>query len=98
MNLNVIWTPEATETFNNNLDYLEKEWSAEVCDQFTERVYKVISKISQNPKLYACVDKNTNLFRSVVTKQISLFYRVKENHVYLISFWNTYQDPEKIPV
>lgn len=53
MNLNVIWTPEATETFNNNLDYLEKEWSAEVCDQFTERVYKVISKISQNPKLYA---------------------------------------------
>lgn len=73
MILNVIWTPEATETFNKNLDYLEKECSIAVCDQFTERVYKVISKISQNPNLYTCFDKNTNLFRSVVTKQISLF-------------------------
>lgn len=95
---NVIWTPEATETFNDNLDYLEKEWSLEVCDQFTERVYTVILKISQNPKLYACVDKKTNLFRSVVTKQISLFYRVRENRIYLISFWNNYQDPERMPI
>ncbi|MBK5277946.1 MAG: type II toxin-antitoxin system RelE/ParE family toxin [Bacteroidia bacterium] len=76
---NVIWTPEATETFNNNLDYLEKEWDLKVSDQFTERAHSVILKISQNPKLYACVDRKTNLFRSV-------------------SFWNNYQDPEKMPV
>lgn len=98
MIFDVIWTPEATETFNNNLNYLEKEWSAIVYDQFIERVYDVISKISENPNLYTCVDKNRNIFRSVITKQILLFYRVKENQIYLISFWNAYQDPERRPV
>ena len=62
----VIWTPEAVETFNSNLEQLKSEWGLNVHDQFIERTYQMISKISQNPKLFICIDKKANLFRSVI--------------------------------
>lgn len=85
---NVIWTPEATETFNSNLDYLEKEWDLRVSDQFTERVYNVILKISQNPKLYACIEyeneslpfscHKTNFFVLPIATESNLFDKFLE--------------------
>ena len=93
----VIWSPEAIKTYNSNLEYLESQWGYDVHDQFIERVYQMIAKISQNPKLFICIDTKTNLFRSVITKQVSLFYRIQENEVYLINFWNNHQAPERMP-
>lgn len=97
--MKVIWTPKAQETFNSNLDYLITEWGDKVCLDFINRVDEVILRIQQNPNLYPTITGVENLHRCVVVKQISLYYRVMPNNqIGLITFWNNYQDPEKLKI
>ncbi len=45
-------TLSAKKTFDQNLDYLKKEWGAKVTNEFINRVEVVLNTISENPFLY----------------------------------------------
>lgn len=74
-----------------------KEWTEQVHDNFIRRVNDVVAKIAGNPQLYVCVDTEKKLYRCVVTNQVSLYYQIIGLDVYLITFWNNYQNPERLP-
>ena len=44
----VIWTPEASETFISNVDYLLIEWGDQVTTDFLDRVDHVVENIRSN--------------------------------------------------
>jgi plasmid stabilization system protein ParE len=50
--MRIIWTPEASETLNSNLDYLISEWGAQVASEFLDRVDQVVDVIKSNPEIY----------------------------------------------
>ncbi len=92
----VIWLPEAESTFKQNLDYLGDEWSTQVKANFLTRVDETISLVSTNPNLYPVHRKKDQVRKCVVHPRITLYFKVKNEKVYLIIFWNSYQDPKKI--
>ena len=95
--MKIIWTPEAKETFESNIDYLLSEWGDKVTLDFLNRVDEVILRIKSNPKLFPAINKDDHIHRCVVVKQISLYYRVvSSNQIDLITFWNNYQNPERL--
>lgn len=96
MTYQVAWTQKARETYNQNLDYLLQNWEEKVYSDFVSRVEAVIDHIKQNPKMYVSIDTKRNIYRSVVTKHISLFYQLNEDTISLLIFWNNFQDPEKL--
>jgi plasmid stabilization system protein ParE len=90
--LNVIWTDTAIEDYSNNIDYLEREWTEKVIEDFIEKSDAIIEKIALENLRFKPTDYE-NIFQVPVVKQISLFYKIDDFNVELLRFWNTYQNP-----
>lgn len=77
MSYKIVWLPQAEHTFILVLDYLEQEWTSKEVARFIDRVEEVIGFLSKNPRQYL-YSKKKDMFRAVVTKQVSLYYRMME--------------------
>lgn len=55
MSLVVNWTDEAKYTFNENIEYLSKEWDLTTINKFLDRVDEVQESISENPNFVSCL-------------------------------------------
>jgi plasmid stabilization system protein ParE len=91
----IIWSDEAITDYQQNIDYLLKEWSEQVATEFIEDVETVIELIKSHPELYPLTDYK-EIRKAVIRKQITLFFKSKERVIHLIRFWNNYQDPAKL--
>lgn len=96
MSYAISWMPEAEKTFNENIEYLARQWTLDVINNFLDRVDEVIETIEKNPFLYPTYREYDNIRKCPVTKQITLFYRIKDKQVDLLTFWNNYQNPESL--
>ncbi|HTN20047.1 MAG TPA: hypothetical protein VL125_06210 [Pelobium sp.] len=44
MNYHILWSNEAELTFENNLEYLEREWDTKTIINFIDRVDEILEK------------------------------------------------------
>lgn len=95
MDYHVLWSNEAELTFENNLKYLEREWNTVTILAFIDRVDDILKKISSNPKLFPRYRKKDNIHKCVITRQITVYYKINNSSITLLTFWNTYQDDNK---
>ncbi|MFT7420280.1 MAG: hypothetical protein ACI9QN_001205 [Arcticibacterium sp.] len=89
--------PEAEITYAMVIEYLEENWTIKEINNFLDRTDEVVNFIAQNPKQYL-YSKKKDVYRAVVTKQISLYYRVNLNAIELLIFWDTRQNPNKLKI
>lgn len=92
--MNVIWAPQAKQDFWNNIDYLEAEWSEKIALSFIEKVNTTIDLLKNGNVLFLKTNYK-NVYKIVITKHISLYYRIENTNLELLRFWNTFQDTEK---
>lgn len=93
--MEIIWSDDAKLDYENNIEYLLKEWTKESAINFIEEVETILELLKANPKLYPKSDYKS-IRRAVVRKQITLYYQEKGSVVYLIRFWNTFKDPQSL--
>jgi plasmid stabilization system protein ParE len=91
----ISWSPIARLSYISILEYLHENWPEKVTIDFIARTEEVIKYISLNPQLYP-FSKEIDVYRCVVVKQVSLFYRVKSNTAELLVFWDNRQDLAKL--
>lgn len=89
----VIWSPQAKTDYWQNIDYLELEWNFQDVLNFIEKVEYTIQLIAKNDTLFSATNYKS-VHKVVITKQITLYYRVTPTTIELLRFWNTYQDLE----
>lgn len=93
------WTSESKRTFNQNLEYLAEGWNNQVINNFLDRVEEVLEKIKSNPELYPLHRPKDKVYKCVVHKRVVLYFRIVDTgHIDLLTFWNTYQNPDKLRV
>ena len=93
--MEIIWSDDAKLDYDENIEYLLKEWSEESASTFIEEVEAVLELLKTNPKLYP-KSNYKSIRRAVIRKQITLFYQDKGSSIYLVRFWNTYKDPQSL--
>ncbi len=93
----IIWSPKARITYFQILDYLEQNWSPKEILNFTSRTEKVLELISTHPKLFH-YSRSKDIFKCVLNRQISLFYRIRGENIELLLFWDARQDPKKLKI
>ena len=97
MSYGITWTPRALLSFEENLEYLGKEWTLAVTNEFLDEVEHVLQIIEGNPFLYSIHNKTKKIHKCNINKRISLYYRIdNKSTISLITFWNTTQDPAKL--
>jgi hypothetical protein len=91
-----IWTETASFEYEQNIDYVLKRWSEKEALRFIDKVESILYDLKKEIVEYPLTEKG-NVRKCVVIKQITLFYEIDaDNNLVLLSFWNNYQDTERL--
>ena len=89
--MTISWSEPAKFDYWNNIEYLEREWTIIEVYNFMDKVDELIDLLTKENLTFKPTDyKNT--FQVPVVKQINLYYRIENNTIELLLFWNNYHD------
>lgn len=80
---------------NSIADYIGNKWSEKSKIKFLTLLNKSFDWIQNNPELFP-VSKYEGLRKCVVSKQTSVFFMIEKNIIYIVSVFDTRQNPNKI--
>lgn len=90
----ILWTDLALEELSETVGYLEREFSQKEIDNLGDEIERISSIISQNPNIYPYSDK-LQTRKAVILKFNTLYYRVMNNKIEILSFFSNRQSPDK---
>jgi len=91
----VIWSAEALENLEKIITYLEKNWSEKEIKKFVKKLEKQISLIKKQPLSFP-KSQLVEIRKSVLSKQITIFYKTSGDTIYIITIFDNRQNPEKL--
>lgn len=94
----VTWSDEAKKNKDDIHRYLAEAWSEKEIRQFYRVLDQRISLIARHPKMSPKTEKRQDVRRSVLTKQISLYYKFDGRQVEILFLFDNRQDPENRPI
>ena len=77
------------------VDYLNSKWSEKTSKKFLNKLKENIDLIKLNPELFP-ISEFEELRKCVVSKQTSVFFIIEKNKIYIVSVFDTRQNPNKI--
>ena len=79
-------------------EYLLEEWNLKTRDKFISKLNDKIEQISKQPDSCPKSSEFKNLYKCVVTKQTTLFYRIiaERKEIEIITILDTRQNPDKL--
>lgn len=95
--MQVIITEEAEQSLDEIIDYLRQNWSQLVIDKFIENIKLIINRIQKFPNSFP-VSNFVNAQRALVSKQVIMFFKIEENRLIVLLFWDARQNPEKLKI
>jgi plasmid stabilization system protein ParE len=93
----VLWTEEANKNLSNIIKYLEDNWTKREIEKFLKKLNKQISIIQSQPDSFPKTN-NYNVRRSVVAKQITLYYSISQDTLNIVSLFDNRQNPQKLKI
>jgi len=96
MDFKLIWSQEAINNLEEILDYLITNWSQKEVIRFKKKLSRQIDLIIQFPNMFPVSVYNTELRKAVLSKQTTLFYKIKGNEIYLVYIFVNARDIKKI--
>ena len=92
------WSDEALDNLDSIIEYLQNKWTDREISRFFKKLDKHIDLISKNPLLFPVVDLTTNLRRSVLTQQTTIYYAIKNDVIVILSLFDNRKDPKSITI
>ena len=88
----VRWNKLAKLDYYGNIDYLLKNWSEKEAQNFIYKIYEIETILAFGNVEFQNTDR-VGVYRCVINKQITLFYRVIDKwNVEFLRFWNNNQN------
>jgi plasmid stabilization system protein ParE len=94
--LGVIISPAAQIQYLQILEYLKEEWPEKVKDEFENLVDQKINLVAQFPKSCKESRKKKGVFKAVIEKHNSFFYRANKENIEVLIFVDNRMDPRII--
>ena len=79
-------------------EYLLENWNLKTRDKFIEKLTEKIEQISLQPESCPQSSEFKGLYKCVVTKQTTFYYRISRelNEIEIITIFDTRQNPKKL--
>lgn len=91
----ILWTDFALSELENTIEYLEENWTEKELQNLAREIEETLSLLSHNPNLFQTSDIKKDIRRVVVAKYNTLYYRVNNNTIEILSFFSNRQSPKK---
>ncbi len=89
--MNIEWTFLANEDYFQNIEYLENYWTKKEVLNFIDEVDFCMDLLEKGNVIFIKSDFE-DVYKMVIIKQITLYYSVVNKTVFLMRFWNNFQD------
>jgi plasmid stabilization system protein ParE len=73
----LIWSDEALQNLKSIIAYLEERWTNREIKKFARLLDRNLELITDNPQIFPKSDHSNEIRRSVISKQVSLYYRIE---------------------
>ncbi len=79
-------------------NFLLEKWSLKVRNDFIKKLTSKINQISEHPESCPQSNEFEGLYKCVVTKQTTFYYRIKfdRKEIEIITIFDTRQNPDKL--
>ncbi len=96
MSYKIIWAPLALETFENVIEYLNKNWTGKEIKKFVNKTFETIELLKESPYIFRSSEKE-NIYEAIIDKNNILIYQIDETkkEIDILSIWDTRQNPKK---
>ena len=92
----ILWNKKAKADYFENIDYLLRNWSEKEAQNFIDEVVGIEFILSKGNVDFQTTDI-PGVKRLVVRKQITLFYRIRDNKdVEFLRFWNNNKNLKRL--
>ncbi|MBX2953791.1 MAG: type II toxin-antitoxin system RelE/ParE family toxin [Leadbetterella sp.] len=88
------WTPHALTELQSTIEYLEQNFTQKEIIRLVQKIESITKLIARYPNLFPKSNK-ANMHRAVILKYNNLYYRVKNEHIEILSFFSNRQSPAK---
>lgn len=92
------WSAQARNDLKSIIDYISSNWTDKEVKEFARKLHKRISLIKTYPLLFPSSAQKENVRRSVLTKQITIFYSELNDSICIISVFDVRQNPNKLKI
>lgn len=90
----VEWTDNALEELQQTFDYLESNFTEKELNKLAVEIEQFVALISKNPTLFPASDIK-DIRKVVIKKYNTMYYRILEDKVEILSFFSNRQNPKK---
>ena len=91
---NIRWADNALNELAKTIEYLEENFTDKDIEKLALKVESTIQLIAQNPHIFP-KSEFKNIYKVVILKYNTLYYRLKDTDVEIISFFSNRQNPKK---
>lgn len=91
--MQVIITDEAEESLDEIIEYLRENWNETVVKNFISNIKSTIKRIQKIPNGFP-KSQFVDAQRALVSKQIVLLFRIENNTIIVLLFWDGRQNPD----
>ena len=95
MALEIKWSKKADQKFDKILEYLILNWGENVTKNFVKKVYDFLDILAEYPEIRSIENKEKGIRGFTIVKQVNIFYRIKDQNIILLDFFDKRQDPKK---
>ena len=92
----IILSKRAAQKLDKLFKYLESEWSLKVKNIFAEKLDQILSHLKTFPEIGQKTNLVKGLYRLVITKQTTIYYRFDKKYIKIATIFDTRMDPKKI--
>jgi len=91
----IFWTNRAENDLAQTLQYLRDNFTDREISRLSENIESTLRIISKYPEIFPASTKRKNIRRVVILRFNTMYYRVRENKIEILSFFSNRQDPRK---
>ncbi|MBS1532218.1 MAG: type II toxin-antitoxin system RelE/ParE family toxin [Bacteroidetes bacterium] len=92
MSLEIIFTPKAKDSFLSTITFIQSNWGDQPAERFVDKTYKLLNLIVKQPYMFKAYQGN-DVRIGLITRQTSVVYRVLNDHIEVLFFWDNRQEP-----
>ena len=92
MKLQIHWSDNAKHSFRAIISQIESKWSEKEVAKFVKKSFNVLETISNSPLIYQSTQYK-DVRRAVITKQTSVLYKINDDFIEVLFFWDNRQEP-----
>jgi hypothetical protein len=89
--MKIEWTLASKNDYWQNIEYLENHWSEKEVLNFINEIDYSLNLLAKGNVTFTKSDY-INVYKMVIIKQITIYYSIENETIYLLRFWNNYQD------